>query len=574
MPKFLPSPRHSIACLGAGLLHALAAGWPSDGSIGTEPSLMHEGLARASWVLQMISLALWVWALQPRNGSRLRARTEAGEGRAHIAQAAVLGLIFGLSWQLATFWWIYIGLHFYGDLSVGLAAVAVGLLGLYLGLYAAVVGALYAARLGRRHAAVERARVTVWVDAAVFGALCLLADLARGVLFTGFNWAAAGHAHVHGPLRAWLPWVGVYGVGALSAFLAALAVGLLKDAPRSWRARGLSLMVLAASVGGTALVADRDFTVSAGEMDVVLLQGNVEQGEKFRKQGVDEAVNWYFQALKSSFADLAIAPETAIPVLEEEIPAAFWDYVRSGGVGHAGALLIGMPQGKRGEVHHNALLGIGHPGTVVTDTRAGSPYRYDKSHLVPFGEFTPTGFAWFTALLDIPLKDFDASTDPPQPLTIRTRSGPIQRVAPVICFEDLYGEELAQRFRDPAQAPTVLANASNMAWFGDSPAIAQHLRIAQIRSLEFQRPTLRATNTGATVVIDHQGRVTRALAPRTRAVLSGWVEGRAGLTPYARWVSRTGLWPCAAAALAVLLCAFRPGRQQASAAGAGDRLPR
>ncbi len=136
---------------------------------------------------------------------------------------------------------------------------------------------------------------------------------------------------------------------------------------------------------------------------------------------------------------------------------------------------------------------------------------------------------------------------------MRTRSGRLQVVAPLICFEDLYGEELAARFRNPKQTPTVLLNASNLAWFDDSPAQAQHLRIAQFRSREFQRATVRATNTGPTVVIDHQGVVTHALLPHTRGVLGAVLEGREGLTPYARWVSRTGLWPLLLLAL-VLLC--------------------
>ena len=89
----------------------------------------------------------------------------------------------------------------------------------------------------------------------------------------------------------------------------------------------------------------------------------------------------------------------------------------------------------------------------------------------------------------------------------------------------------------------MLLNVSNIAWFGDTVAIDQHLAISRMRALEFQRPMVRATNTGATVVIDHRGRVTHALPRLTRGVLEAEVEGRAGLTPYACWVSRFGLWP-------------------------------
>ena len=99
------------------------------------------------------------------------------------------------------------------------------------------------------------------------------------------------------------------------------------------------------------------------------------------------------------------------------------------------------------------------------------------------------------------------------------------------------------RFADAATAPTLFINISNIAWFGNSIAIDQHLAISRMRSIEFERTMLRATNTGATVVIDHTGKVTHALERHTRGVLVAAVEGRSGITPYAWWVSRFGLWP-------------------------------
>ena len=127
-----------------------------------------------------------------------------------------------------------------------------------------------------------------------------------------------------------------------------------------------------------------------------------------------------------------------------------------------------------------------------------------------------------------------------------------ERVAPNICYEDLFGEELAARFADAAGAPTILANLSNIGWFGQTIAVDQHLQISRLRTLELQRPMLRATNTGATVVIDHRGVVRHGLEPHTRGVLEGQVQGREGNTPFAGWASRFGLWPPLLLALAVL----------------------
>jgi apolipoprotein N-acyltransferase len=112
-----------------------------------------------------------------------------------------------------------------------------------------------------------------------------------------------------------------------------------------------------------------------------------------------------------------------------------------------------------------------------------------------------------------------------------------------ICYEDLFGEELATRFMDLASAPTALVNVSNLAWFGDGLAIYQHLSIARMRALEFGLPVLRATNTGATAIIAHTGVVQAQLPYGTAGVLQGQVQGRLGLTPFARWAARWGLWP-------------------------------
>jgi apolipoprotein N-acyltransferase len=179
---------------------------------------------------------------------------------------------------------------------------------------------------------------------------------------------------------------------------------------------------------------------------------------------------------------------------------------------------------------------------------AGQPiYRYDKHHLVPFGEYVPWSFRWFIDLMKIPLGDF-ARGDLAQPSMLHKG----WRLAPNICYEDLFGEELATRFANPTSAPSVFVNVSNMGWFAlknqNSVAIDQHLNISRMRTLEFDRPMIRATNTGATVIINRQGVVTHSLARGTRGVLDGQVERGLNdvsqtITPYARWASQYGLKP-------------------------------
>ncbi len=191
---------------------------------------------------------------------------------------------------------------------------------------------------------------------------------------------------------------------------------------------------------------------------------------------------------------------------------------------------------------------------------AVQPYQYDKHHLVPFGEFIPPLFRWFTDLMNIPLGDFNRGAIGQPSLVWQG-----QRIAPNICYEDLFGEELGARFADPASAPTIFANFSNIGWFGNSVAIDQHLHISRLRALEFSRPMVRATNTGATAIIDHEGRVTHSLARYTRGVLQGEVEGREGTTAYAWWVARWSLWPLWLLAGAVVVVAWVHARRRQDA---------
>ncbi|MGZ5786270.1 MAG: apolipoprotein N-acyltransferase, partial [Ramlibacter sp.] len=285
-------------------------------------------------------------------------------------------------------------------------------------------------------------------------------------------------------------------------------------------------------------VAPRPAASPRASLSVALLQGNIPQDEKFQGgTGVPVALAWYARQLQESKASLTVAPETAIPMLPQQLPAGYLEALADRFSVGTQAALIGIPLGSFKEGYTNSVIGL-KPGAAA--------YRFDKHHLVPFGEFIPPLFRWFTDMMNIPLGDFNRGAIGQRPFEWQG-----QRLAPNICYEDLFGEELAANFADAATAPTILVNVSNIAWFGDSNAIDQHLQISRMRAIEFERPMIRATNTGATVIIDHRGRVTHALPRLTRAVLTGDVEGRSTITPYAWWVSRFGLWPLLLVALAI-----------------------
>lgn len=558
------SPLMGLATLllmtGAGALVGLAGGWPAAGadSVRAElPDIAHPGLAAWAWALQGLAIATfaaWWWARPQRP----------------LREVVVPSALFALGWQVSGLGWLHVGLHRHAGQDGLLSAAAVLALSAYLACFSVVATMLATAGWRRLHGRLARHPTRrPWVGAAIFAAAWLLAELGRAEVLTGFPWAAAGHAHLHGPMRPLVPWVGVHGSAALAAFAAAAAVGLWQRDGGSRRARGLGAAGLAAALCLLLALPDLDFTQPAGRLHVALLQGNVDQQKKFDPQWVGQALDWHLERLGTSRADLTLTPETSFPVLEQQLPERYRERLRRRAGQGPGALMVGMPHGRSDGSYHNTLVMLGHPD-ALPDFAAGEIRRYAKQHLVPLAEFTPPGLRWLTRRMDLPLPEFAPGAGTTAPLRLRAADGSVQRIAPLICFEDLFTEDVGERFRDTHQVPTVLANAGNLAWFEDSSAIARHLRIAQLRSLEFQRPTVRATNTGPTAAIDHLGRVTHALLPRTAGVLEAFVEGRQGLTPYARWMSRFGLWPLAAVALAVLAAPWLRGAARRRRAVADD----
>ncbi len=459
----------------------------------------------AAWPLQMAIVAALAW--RASNATPWR--------------AAWIGLVFGTAWLAAGTWWLFISLHTYGGLPAGLAVLAIGLLSAFLSLYLAAALATFAK--GRSGSAIR--------DALLFGAVWLLAELARGVIFTGFPWVASGYAHVDGPLAALAPWLGVYGIGFVVAVLAAWPV---LGWGETWRARAGPIGALVLVLGAAALLGPGRFSRPNGTLTVTLLQGNVAQDEKFALAAMPQALAWTRTNLLAARGELVVAPETVIPLLPSQLDPAYWRAITEHFQRGPQAVLLGLPLGDPEVGYTNSAAGI----SAATAALPNGFYRYDKHHLVPFGEFIPLGFRWFTELMSIPLGDFNRG-----PVGAASFAFHGERIGANICYEDLFGEELAARFEDAANAPTIFANISNIGWFGDTVAIAQHLEISRMRTLEFQRPMLRATNTGATAVIDHTGRVTASLPRLTQGVLDGQVQGRTGLTPFAWWASRFGLWP-------------------------------
>ena len=420
-----------------------------------------------------------------------------------------------------------------------LAAIAIAVLTAYLALWPALAGWLAA-----RFAAPGTLRRLVIGVAAFTGA-----EWVRSYLFTGFPWLALGYSQVpDGLLRGYAPLGGVYFVTLVLAAVAALIAHAAESLVRRARAAlAGSVAALAAVVGMGAVLVQVEWTRPSGApLPVSLVQGNVLQEIKFDPQFRTRTFDRYLQLVAQTRGRLVVLPESAFPVFSDEVPdAVLLSLIRTASA-RGGDVLLGLFTAEAPEAGSDEPR---YYNTVVTLGTSELQF-YRKNHLVPFGETIPLKSILgplIRALLAIPLADQARGGTTQPALSVAG-----QRVAVDICYEDAFGGELIHG----ARQATLLVNVTNDAWYGRSIAAEQHAQIGAMRALELGRPMLRATNTGITSAIAHDGNEIARLPWFTTGVLEVAVTGREGETPYLRY-GDTPILVVAALSLAAALVVRR-----------------
>lgn len=432
--------------------------------------------------------------------------------RAPPQRCALLGFAFGAGLFGAGVSWVYVSLHQFGGMAAPLAVFATLVFCALLALFPAAAGWLQA-----RVPASDAARAVLLIPAT-----WVLCEWMLSWVFTGFPWLALGYSAAGWPLQGYAPLGGVYMV----SFVIVSAAGML------WLLAGQKprfLVVLLLVVGTGEALRHVAWTVPAGApVPTALLQGNIEQEMKFHPERAPRILETYARLAEGTQARLVILPETALPAFLDRIDPAYLARLDAVGKRNEGDLLVGVPYRTGRGAYYNSALSLGVSPRQI----------YHKVHLVPFGEFVPPGFRWTLDVLSIPLSDFSRGSFDQPPLEVAG-----QRVAVNICYEDVFGAEIARSLPEA----TLLVNMSNVAWFGDSLAPAQHLQIARLRAIETGRMHLTATNTGITAAIDRDGRVLARLEQFTEGRLEIPAQGYAGATPYVRLRD----WPVVVACLLI-----------------------
>ncbi len=440
-----------------------------------------------------------------------------------VLQAALLGYVSGIVWYCGNCYWIYQTMYLYGGLSKPVSMGILFLFCLYLGLYHALFGAL--AGLLRR-SPLGKSGVLV---AAPF--LWVAVELARARI-TSFPWDQLGVSQVDNRLLTMLaPYAGVYAISFLIVVVNVLFVAAIRLQPQSRRL----LLTAACALLGAALQSGRLLSPAPlpSSATAFLLQDNLQVGAERAGDQMDQL------HMLSRFTQLSEHPSGAVyhgmPSADQQpiVPAAgprrpdliVWPeaptdfrlddpaYLRwmseLAQNSHASLIIAGMavefdralPRGYR--LYNSAAF------FAPNGTYSG---RYDKMHLVPFGEYIPfKDFLFFAKNLTQQAGDMDHGTH----RVNFTSAG--HSYGTFICYESIFADEVRQFVRNGAQ---VLVNVSDDGWYGDTSAPWQHLNMARLRAIENHRWLLRSTNTGVTASIDPYGRVIVSAPRHVRTAIS------------------------------------------------------
>jgi apolipoprotein N-acyltransferase len=503
------------------------------------------------YVLSWIAFApLVVALLRARPAGVLEIDGSANLQAASPGQAFLLAYVSGILWYAGTCYWIYNTMHQYGGLSAPLALLALFLFCLYLGLYHGLFGLLLSLSVGpgRDNRLALATAPFLWVAV----------ELAR-TLVTGFPWNLLGTAQVDNiSLSRITTWTGVYGV-SFEIMLVNVAVASAFLVPRKKRNALLVASLAAAAVLQAGSLVDAP--ALSTDHSALLVQENLPVDANWTRDTfertlgglTDLSVKAAGGSPSSSSAasgvtqgkvDLIVWPESPAPFFTtdplfrdpvSQMARETHTWVVTGAIGSTRASQNGK---SASEVFNSAAL-ISPTGEWTT--------RYDKVHLVPFGEYLPFPplFA-FAGGLTKEVGEFEAGTSRAPLPAGSTRLGVF------ICYESVFPGEVRQ-FAD--QGAQVLVNLSNDGWYGDSGAYAQHLNQTRMRAIENDRWLLSATNTGVTASIDPYGRIVARLPRKERGAL----VAPYALTSVTTFYTRHGdwfAWLCAIISAGALLARF------------------
>ncbi|HEY7864389.1 MAG TPA: apolipoprotein N-acyltransferase, partial [Psychromonas sp.] len=426
----------------------------------------------------------------------------------------LISFIFSISSLIATLYWIYVSMDLFGGMPKIVSVLLIVLLCAYLAIYPSL--ALWASSRFLGLSDTQRYLLLIPV-------FWLISDWLRGYVLTGFPWAYLGYSHADTPLVGLAPVLGVQGI-TLAIMVICGALTLLIQKQKI----GLSLTVIGALLISAFILQKQQYTTAQPEINVSLVQGNIDQNEKWKKDQLSPSLQKYValseRALDSQ-PELIIWPESAIAALEVNVQ----EFLQPLSVNLAArnkTLITGIiGYDLKTDNYYNSIITLGKlPKRQGYSLQSGN--RYQKHQLLPIGEFVPfeTLLRPLAPYFNLPMSSFQRGAQVQNNLQTEQAS-----LAAAICYEIAFPELLRKNI---GEKTGIILTISNDAWFGNSIGPDQHLQIARMRAIEFARPLLRATNNGVTAIFDASGNELGRLPVNAAAVLSKKIQPAYGQTPY------------------------------------------
>ncbi len=507
------------------------------------------------WPASVLSLALLVYLII--NAYQSGHYLETNEENIAVRKSVISTCFF---WGLGAYGvgtsWVYVSIHNFGNAILPLAVIITAIFILVLTMVK--VGFAYLI-----HKLVSLCGKFFLILIIPFS--WVISEFVLSTLFNGFPWLLAGYSQMDGPLSSLATWVGVYGVGWFLLVIICASVVLIdslfilrkinlsvdpshQSALKLARNKSILTLLIAISFPLSSYLMQPQPIIHQEKMslDVALVQPNISQEKKWKKEYFSEIIDTLYQQTKNHWdADLIVWPEGAIPAYKHQVKDIFADIERQLKPTKSN-LLTGVPVYEREKkVSYVGFSAIG-----------ASSQSYYKQVLVPFGEYVPLAnlLRGVIDFFDLPMSNFIQGSSKQAAMSFVQYD-----VIPAICYEIAYPNVLQNMLKqadEKSNKPKLIVTVSNDAWFGDSLGPYQHMQMARMRALELGIPLIRSTNDGITAVVNAKGELLESVDRHSQTTLRYSVSLNSYQTLY-RQYGFFGIYLVMGMSFLLLLIAYR-----------------